>query len=216
VAIITISRGSLSGGRAVAECLVRQLGCRSLAREILRRAAGKLGASEEIVQAKFETTPGLWARMSRERERYVLAVQTALAEACVEGSLVYHGLAGQFLLRGLPGVVRVRLISPLEKRVRTLMDSQHRMTAKAAEEFIRNVDQDRRRWVKLTYGADVEDPSLYDVTVNLRSLSVESACVAIVEAAAQPEYAFTEAVRRSFTEFAAECHRRLDAVVPEA
>jgi cytidylate kinase len=200
----------------VAECLAAQLGSRCLAREILRRAARKLGASEEVVQAKFETTPGLWARMSRERERYVLAVQTALVEACLEGSLVYHGLAGQFLLRGLSGVVRVRLISPLEKRVRALLETQHRMTAKTAEEFIRNVDQDRRRWVKLTYGADVEDPSLYDLTVNLRSLSVESACAAIGEAAGQPEYAVTDAVKAELTSFAADCHRRLDAVVAEA
>jgi cytidylate kinase len=200
----------------VAECLAERLGSRCLAREILSGAARKLGASEETVQAKFEATPGLWERMRRERERYVLAVQTSLVEACLKGSLVYHGLAGQFLLRGLRGVVRVRLISPLERRVRSLMDSQHRMTAKAAEEFIRNVDQDRRRWVKLTYGADVEDPSLYDLTVNLRWLSVESTCVAIAEAAAQPEYAITDAVESEWTSFAAECHRRLDALGSEA
>ena len=216
MAIITISRGSLSGGRAVAECLAEQLGSRCLAREILRRAAGKLGASEEVVQAKFETTPGLWARVSRERERYVLAVQTALVEACLEGNLVYHGLAGQFLLRGLPGVLRVRLISPLEKRVRALQETQRRMTTKAAEDFIRNVDQDRRRWVKVTYGADVEDPSLYDLTVNLRSLSVDSACAAIAEATEQPEYAVTEGVRAELASFAADCHGRLDALMAEA
>lgn len=200
----------------MAECLADRLGCRCLAREILRRAAVKLGASEEIVQAKFETTPGLWARLSRERERYVLAVQTSLVEACLEGSLVYHGLAGQFLLRGLGGVVRVRLISPMERRVRALLEGQHRMTAKAAEEFIRNVDQDRRRWVKLTYGADVEDPALYDLTVNLRSLSVEAACAAIAEAAAQPEYAITDAVKSEWALFGADCHRRLDALVSES
>lgn len=200
----------------MAECLAVGLGSRCLAREILSGAARKLGASEETVQAKFETTPGLWARMRRERERYVLAVQTSLVEACLEGTLVYHGLAGQFLLRGLAGVVRVRLIAPMEMRVRSLMDSRHRMTAKAAEEFIRNVDQDRRRWVKLTYGADVEDPLLYDVTVNLRSLSVESACAAIAEAAAQPEYAITSAVKAEWASFAADCHRRLDTLVSEA
>jgi len=110
----------------------------------------------------------------------------------------------------------VRLISPLEKRVRALQETQRRMTAKAAEDFIRNVDQDRRRWVKVTYGADVEDPSLYDLTVNLRSLSVDSACVAIAEAAAQPEYAVTDGVKAELASFAADCHRRLDALVAEA
>ena len=212
MAIITISRGSLSGGRAVAECLAERLGYRCLGREILRQAAGKVGVSEEVARVRFETAPGLWARLSRDRDKYVLAVQAALLEACLEGSLVYHGLAGQFLLRGVRGVLRVRLIAPLEKRMRALMEGRHRMTHKAAEEFIRNVDADRARWVKLTYGAEVEDPALYDLTVNLRSLSVESACAAIAEAATQPEYAITAEVKAELQSRAAACRERLEAL----
>ncbi len=120
MAIITISRGSLSGGRQVAECLCERLGCPCIADEVLQTAAKKLQVSEEAVRGKFETAPGLWSRLSRERERYVLAVQTALAEACTRGDLVYHGLAGQFLLRGLPGVFRVRLIAPVAMRIGAL------------------------------------------------------------------------------------------------
>lgn len=210
MAIVTISRGSLSGGRAVAECLAERLGCRCLAREILQEAARALGVSEDVVRAGFETTPGLWARLTREREKYVQAVKTALAEACLEGDLVYHGLAGQFLLRGLPGVLRVRLIAPLEQRMRALVEAHHRMSRQAAVEFIRNVDQDRRRWVELTYDADVEDPSFYDLTVNLRSLSLDGACAAISEACAQREYAVTADVKDRFGAFAVECRRRLD------
>lgn len=211
MAIITISRGSMSGGRAVAECLAEHLGHPTLAREILRVAAAKLGASEEVLQTKFETTPGLWARLSREREKYVLAVRTALLDACVEGrgDLVYHGLAGQFLLRGLAGVLRVRLIAPLESRVRMLMDSHHRMGLRAAEDFIRSVDQERARWVRVTYGVDVDDPSLYDLTVSLRSLAPRSACAAISAAATHPAFAFTDEVRDAWAAEAEECHRKL-------
>jgi cytidylate kinase len=210
VAIITISRGTMSGGRAVAECLAGRLGYPSLAREILSIAAARLGASEEVLQTKFETTPGLWARLGREREKYVMAVRTALLDACLQGCLVYHGLAGQLLLRGLPGVLRVRLIAPLQMRVRGLMDAHHRMGRRAAEDFIHNVDQDRKRWVKLTYGEDVEDPSLYDLTVNLRTLAPESACATIAEAAGQPTYAVTDEVREALAAEARACHRRLD------
>jgi cytidylate kinase len=210
VAIITISRGSLSGGRAVARCLAERLGYPSLGQEILRGAARKVGVPEEVLQARFEATPGLWTRLSRERERYVLAVQTALLEACLEGCLVYHGLAGQFLLRGLPGVLRVRLIAPFGVRVAVLMEAHHRMDRRAAEDFIRSVDQDRRRWVKLTYGEDVEDPALYDLTVNLRTLALESACATIQEAAAQPGFAVTDAVKSAWAERADECRHRLD------
>ncbi len=199
----------MSGGRAVAECLAEGLGSPALAREILRVAAAKLGASEEVLSTKFETTPGLWARWSKEREKYVLAVRTALLDAGLDGCLVYHGLAGQFLLRGLPGVLRVRLIAPFESRVRLLRDSHHRMGLRTAEDFIRSVDQERARWVRITYGEEVEDPSLYDLTVSLRSLSPQSACAVISAAAAQEAFAFTDEVRDAWAAEAEECHRQL-------
>lgn len=215
VAIITISRGSLSGGRTLAECLAEHLGYPTIADEVLEGAARELGIPEEAVTVKFKGTPGLWAQLSREREKYVLAVQTALAERCRGGELVYHGLAGQLLLRGLSGVLRVRLIAPMEMRVRALVSGHHRMRAREAEDFIRSVDRERKRWVKLMYGEDVEDPLLYDLTVNLRTLSMDAACATVAEAAAQPGFAVSEDVRERIERFAEECHQRLRAMTAE-
>ena len=210
MAIITISRGSLSGGRKVAECLCERLGCPCVADEVLQAAAGKLQVPEEAVRGKFETAPGLWSRLSRERELYVLAVQTALAEACTRGDLVYHGLAGQFLLRGLPGVFRVRLIAPLEMRIEAIRSSNPGMTRRAAEDFIRTVDRERERRVQSLFGLDVENPSLYDLTINLRTLSLEAVCATIAEGASQPQFRITPAVEQRHRAFAEECHRRLE------
>ena len=146
--------------------------------------------------------------MTEERKVYLLA------DECARGSLVYHGLAGQFLLRELPGVLRVRLIAPMEMRVRALAAEHHRMSRKAAEELIAHLDQDRKRWVKVMYGADVEDPSLYDLTVNLQSISIETACAAIAEAAAQPPYRTTDEVKAKLEAFATACRERLSQVTP--
>ncbi len=213
MAIITISRGSLSGGRALAERLAELLDYPRVAEEVLQEAAEKLGVSTEAVRGKFETAPGLWERLNHEREQYVLAVRAALAEAAVEGRLVYHGLAGQFLLRGLKGVLRVRLIAPLEMRLRAVMADDPSMSRKAAGDFIRSVDQERRRRVKVMYGADVEDPALYDLTVNLRSLSLDAACAAVAEAAAQPRFAITEEVKAELEAFTSACRVRLDVAL---
>lgn len=218
MAIITISRGSLSGGRAVAECLADQLDWPVVAREILQEAALDLGVAEEAVREKFETAPGLWARLKKERDLYVLAVQTALAERAVEadGNLIYHGLAGQFLLRGVPGVLRVRLVAPLEMRIEALTVEPHRLSREAARQFIDNVDQERRRRVRIMYDADVEDPSFYDLTANLRVMTVDTVCLAIGEAAAEPRYAITDTVRGELADFAAACRARLDTELSEA
>lgn len=213
MAIITISRGTMSGGRVVAECLAGMLGYPCVANEVLEAAALELGVPERVVREKFETTPGLWSRLNRDREVYLLAVKTALADRCVDGKLVFHGVGGRFLLDGLPGVLRVRLIAPLEKRIDYLTQTHHRLTAAAAESFIDNVDRERRRWVKVTFDADVDDPFLYDVTVNQRWLSVDTACVGIAELAAHPAYAITPEVRAELGAFADRCHNQLDALM---
>lgn len=212
MAVITISRGSLSGGKALAGCLADRLGYPTLGREVLLEAAESMGVSEEVFREKFEAAPGLWARLTREREKYTLAIQTALAEWCTRGNLVFHGLSGQFLLKGLPGVLRVRLVVPLEMRIRAFMDTHPLMSQSEAESFIRNVDQDRSRWCRLMYGADVTDPSHYDMTVNLKRLSLDSACATIAEAASQPPYQITEEVESELFAFAARCRERLSQV----
>jgi cytidylate kinase len=212
VAIITISRGSLSGGRALAECLSKRLGYPNVGREVLQQAAEALGASEEAFRGKYETTPGIWARMTKEREKYVLAIQTALAEWCTRGNLIYHGLSGHHLLAGLPGILKIRLVAPLETRVSSLLASHPQMTAAQAEDFIKNVDQDRARWVKVMHGAEVGDTSLYDLTINLKRHTLDSACSTIVEAAAQSRFLITDEVEAEFFAFAAECRDRLNRI----
>lgn len=212
MAIITISRGSLSGGKALAGCLAERLGYPTLGREVLLEAAESIGISEDVFRGKFETAPGLWARLTREREKYILAMQTALAEWCTRGDLVYHGLSGQFLLKDLPGVLRVRLVVPMELRIQAFLDSQPLMSRSQAEDFIQDVDQERARWVRRMYGADVTDPVNYDLTVNLKRLSLQSACDTIAEAAAQPRYQVTDDVETELFAFAARCRERLSKV----
>ena len=211
MAIVTISRGTMSGGRIVAECLAAMLGYPCVASEILHEAALELGLPPDVVREKFETTPGLWSRINNDRQIYLLAVRTALADRCLEGGLVYHGIGGQFLLAGLPGVLRVRLIAPLEKRIGYLTKAHHRMTRAAASSFIENVDRERQRWVKVQFDADVNDPFLYDITINQRWLTVDTACVGIADLATNPAYAMTPARRAQLQAFADRCHEQLDA-----
>lgn len=200
----------MSGGRALAQCLSANLGYPIVGREVLQEAAEAVGATEEAFRGKFETTPGFWSRLTKARETYILAVQTALAEWCTRGDLVYHGLSGQHLLKGLPGVFRVRLVAPMEMRTKALLESHPQMTVSQAEGFIQEVDQDRARWVKVMYDAEVTDSHLYDLTLNLETHTIESACATIATAVAQPRFQITDEVEAEIFAFAAECRERLN------
>lgn len=202
--IITISRGSMSGGKDLAECISAALGCECIGREIVIDAASKLGVPQQVLAKKMERGPGLWDRFTVERRIYVVAVQSALAEHVVSGNLVYHGLAGHMLLRDLPAVLRIRLIAPLEVRIRTVMERQ-KLSRQTAEHYIHDVDADRVRWSRFIYDVDVQDSRLYDLIINLEGMSISTACSAVLEIVKKPEFEITDSVRTRLADFALEC-----------
>ncbi|MEJ2008230.1 MAG: cytidylate kinase family protein [Acidobacteriota bacterium] len=204
MAIITISRGSMSGGMAFAECLAKTLGYPSLAREVLVKAAGKLGVAEEKLRGKIEKSAGFWERMTSDRRIYLIALQSALADACVDGDLVYHGHAGHLLLKDLPNVLRVRLIAPMANRIREVMERQG-LNYGAARDYIRLVDEERVRWTKFVYGLDWRDPKNYDVVINLGNISISTACAMVAAVVKLPAYASTEEVKKRLQDYALAC-----------
>ena len=204
MAIITISRGSMSGGKAFAECLATALGYPSLAREVLVQAAAKLGVSEEKLRGKIEKSARFWERMTSDRRIYVIALQSALADACVEGNLVYHGHAGHLLLKDLPNVLRVRLIAPMSERIREVMERQG-LKYESARDYIRLVDEERVRWTKFVYGVDWRDPKNYDIVINLGNISIRTACAMVAAAVQLPAFATTEEVRKRLRDYALAC-----------
>ena len=206
--VITIQRGTKSGGEAMAKCLAKHLDYPILGREVLQDAAAQLGVSAKDVGEKMEERPGRFGRTPLITKLHVAAVRAALAEHAREGKLVYHGLAGGFLLRGLPGVLRVRLIAPVELRVRSLMES-HGMDEASAEGFIQEVDDARSLWVKNVYGQDIYDSSRYDMVLNLGSFSVPEACEVVMAAASRPEFEMTPARMEELGDFRVACQVRL-------
>ena len=202
--IITVSRGSMSGGKAFAERVSSALGSPCVGREILVDAAAKLGVSENVLAKKMEKGPGLWDRLTLERRMYVVAVQSALAEQIEKGDLVYHGVAGHLLLRDIPSVLRIRLIAPLVVRIQAVMEREG-LSRQAAEHYIQDIDADRVRWTRFMYHADVRDPHLYDLMLNLDRMSITTACDVVVETVKKPEFLITDEVREQLASFALAC-----------
>lgn len=204
MAIVTISRGSMSGGMELAECMASHLGYPCLARELLVKAADKLGVPEEMLRGKIERSARFWERLTSDRRLYLVALQSALADACVDGNLVYHGHAGHLLLNNLPTVLRVRLIAPMSMRIREVMNRKG-LDYKAAKDYINVMDEERVRWTKFVYGLDWRDPKNYDLVVNLGNFQIQTACAAICAVVKLPEYETTDEVKKKFRDFALAC-----------
>jgi len=184
VSVITISRGSFSGGQMLAECVGTKLGYRCVDREaVAERGAARGGSQQELLDALLKP-PGFLERFQHKRYQYLALFQAALAEEVKTGEVIYHGNAGHLLLKGASAVLKVRVIAPLEKRIAMLV-ARRKMGRHEAISYIHRVDEERKRWVRFLYGVDWEDPHLYDLVVNLDAFDIEEACEVVAAAARQ-------------------------------
>ncbi len=175
MAIITISRGSFSGGKILAECLADTLGYRCIDRDVIVEKAAAYGVSQQDLRDALQKAPTFWDRFGHKKYVYLTLFQAALAEEVRAGKAVYHGNAGHLLLRGVSHVLRSRIVAPLEFRTSMVQD-RLKLSRPEAFAYIQKMDADRRKWTQYLYGVDWGDPSLYDVVINLESVDIREAC----------------------------------------
>jgi len=190
MSIITISRGTLSGGQRLAKCLAMNLGYQIISREVLTEAAQQYGVSEESLARGLEQPPSFWDRFRIDRQIYLTVIRATLCHLVRENNVVYHGNAGHLLLQGVDHVLRVRVIAPLPFRIKAATEA-HGFDEKEAEAYIRKKDEERVMWTRFLYGVEWRDPALYDVVLNLEKVTAEMACHMIVCMLERPEFQMT-------------------------
>jgi cytidylate kinase len=190
MAIITISRGTMSGGKELAECLAEKLGYRCVSREIIVKAAEEYGVPEGKLIEAIRKSPSLFQKLTFDRERYLAFIQAALCEYAVNDNLIYHGNAGHFLLPGISHVLRVRLVADMPYRIKATM-TQLNLSEEEAEKYIKSIDSERVKWTKFLYGRDWSSPELYDLVFNLERTDINFVCEMVKHAVAQPEFKAT-------------------------
>jgi len=71
------------------------------------------------------------------------------------------------------------------------------VSSSEAVRIIEEVDDERKNWTSFLYGVDWLDPNLYDLTINLRTLSLEGAVRVAAEAVQRDEFEPTEESRKA-------------------
>lgn len=88
------------------------------------------------------------------------------------GNVILVGRGANIITREVPDALHVRLVGSVETRVRRLAENRG-MTRAFALAMIEKEDLGRRRYLKRYFGADIDDPLLYHLTVNTDFVSVE-------------------------------------------
>jgi cytidylate kinase len=182
MSIITISRGTASGGQALAERVAAKLGWSCVSNEVIVEAARRYNVPEPELIKAFETAPTFWERLTASRRVYLTFVQAAMCEYAERGNLVYHGYAGHALLPAISHVVKVRLVAPLDYRISAVMARNARLDRKGAIRYIAQVDEERTSRMRYLFEVDWRDPQQYDLVLSLDKLSLVTACDLVIQA----------------------------------
>lgn len=195
MSIVTISRGSYSRGKEVAEELARALNYDCLSREIVLEASEQFNIPEVRLVRAIHDAPSILDRFTYGKERYVAFFRAVFLKRVQKDNVVYHGLAGHFFLQGIPHALKVRIIADLENRLREEMKREG-ISAEEARRILVRDDEERRRWGMHLYGLDTWDPMLYDLVIHIDNMGIEDAVAIILQALQRPCFLTTQHSQR--------------------
>ena len=174
MSIITVSRETGSLGDETARLIAGNLGFSILDRSALEKAVDG-DVFPDIPVDKFdEHSPSFWENFTSGKDIYLDRLRTAMLQSARDGKLVVLGRGGEFILRGIPGVFRVRLIAGTETRIVRTMEALG-CDKRTAEKFCRKNDHDRNGFCRFFFGGHWTDPASYDMTLCTDGLSSRSA-----------------------------------------
>ena len=201
MSVITISRGSYSRGKEIAEKVSARLGYKCISRDLLLEVSKNYNIPEIKLMHAIHDAPVILERVNRRKKKYVAFIKSALLDHLKKDNVVYHGLAGHFFVKGVSHALKVRVVADMEDRVR-LERERKGIDADKARRMLVNDDEERRKWSQNLYGIDTADPGLYDLVVHIKKLTVEDAVDMICDCVSREQFKTTPESQRMIEDLA--------------
>ena len=199
MAVITISKQPGAGGEALGNMIADKYGYTYADRDVIQMIAKAANVSPEWVET-FENEAGTklsrfiemmvsqrWMDRVLADERgyldekiYLDYLVLMIAKLADEGDVVIAGRGSQYILDDHPDAFHILLINSEENRIQFVM-SHYNLSRKKALQYIQNEEKRRTNLYKRIGKTDYENPSLYDLVLNMSKYDLESALQAICD-----------------------------------
>lgn len=185
---VALSREAGAGAGEVAAELQRRLGWEVYDNKLLERIAGamkvRVGLLESVDERHVhwlqEMMQMLSAGRSATESSYVAHLTETLLALAAHGRSIIVGRGAALILPG-SSTLRVRLVAPLEYRIRQLGRKQG-LSREAARRFVEMTDRERTKFLKDHFHKDAAAADNYDLILNTARLS-PPACAELIIAA---------------------------------
>jgi cytidylate kinase len=195
MSVITISRQFGSGGKTLGRRIADTLGYYYADEDIIERAAVEIYVSSHG-RKMFESEPvdkfkkfisklnpfgtSLMELPLGDRERYidgfkyVELLNLIIPKIAKDGNAVIVGRGGQYILQNFDDTYHLLLIAKEEDRVK-FIEEHYRASGTRAAQVIRRMDKRRANLFSYFRRKDFDDPTLYDLIINMSLLSIDQA-----------------------------------------
>jgi cytidylate kinase len=183
--VITISRETGCRATQIAQKLADALRMDLMGSKIIQMVAESTEMSEKIVKSldekeitkRDEWLSALFDRRNLWPDQYLQHLTKVISTIGRHGNAVILGRGANFILPH-EETFSVRIIAPWETRIENSIQT----TREEAQRYLANTDSSREAFVRKYFNADVTDPAYYDLVLNMRGFSVDSAVEAIIGA----------------------------------
>jgi cytidylate kinase len=186
---ISFSRELGNGGMEISKRVAEKLGWQFYDREIIETIANRAHVREELVarfdehiQNEMETyLRNIFTHQLLNNDQYLHHLTQILLSIAQYGYAVIVGRGANFILPPEAGL-RVRVVAPLEARLRRLMEEK-RYDEKSAMQAITERDKERKDFLQHHFRCKPDDPCAYDIVINTGSIDLETASNWIIQLA---------------------------------
>lgn len=133
----------------------------------------KLSELKSTVNEMLGIHPHAWILVSKTSNTIMQLAQL--------GNCIIVGRAGNIITNRLKNSYHVRLIAPIESKIKRIKE-KFNMTGKEALEFIKKEDIARKNYLKKYFNKDIEDLSLYNIIINTGLTGYKKSAIIISKA----------------------------------
>ena len=195
MAVITISRQFGAGGKTFGRRIADTLGYYYADEDIIERAVVEIYVSSDGRKI-FESEPvdrfkkfisklnpfgtSLMELPLDDKERYidgfkyVELLNLIIPKIAKDGNAVIVGRGGQYILQNLENTFHLLLIANKEDRTKFIEEHYRASSARAAQ-MIKRMDKRRANLFSYFRRKDYDDPTLYDLVINMGLLGIDKA-----------------------------------------
>jgi cytidylate kinase len=181
MAILTISREIGTEGLEIGKKIAEEMGYHFFDKErVLQELKTEGPRWEEVVEKLDSHVPSLWEKYDWHYMGYVALAQSHILDCALSGKVVILGRGGNFLLEDIPYALRVRVVAPIEVRLKRATQDQSCndfvcVNTNTSRRLLEKADREGENFIRSEFGKDWNDPVAYDMILNMGGIKAEEA-----------------------------------------